>query len=190
MQSFKRFEVAKDYRAQRQAAPIVRLCKWSLTNMCPGPPVAPGVPGLITTAVFLLCVPAVLKNNTTPRLGLCAGIYCIYFPKREEAKVGKGGKKNKRPRCFQNVGNMKADNESILRSWKSGSDLCWRDVKRFFRGDNVTRWLREEWVVAGVGNRCVSLLRHKQQTFHASLALGFVLHDASCSFWRAFLKKE
>lgn len=29
------------------------------------------------------------------------------------------------------------------------SDLCWRDVKRFFRGDNVTRWLREERAAGG-----------------------------------------
>lgn len=72
--------------------------------MCSGPPVAPGVPGLITTAVFLLCLPAVPKNNTTPRLWLCAGIYCIYFPQRKEAKVG--GEK-KEAAVVQHVGNIK-----------------------------------------------------------------------------------
>ena len=81
--------------------------------MCSGPPVAPGEPGLITTAVFLLCLPAVPKNNTTPQLWLRAGIYCIYFPKRKEAKV------EEKAAVVQHIGNIKQDNESAFMKQKN-----------------------------------------------------------------------
>lgn len=84
--------------------------------MCSGPPVAPGEPGLITTAVFLLCLPTVPKNNTTPQFCLCAGIYCIYLPKRREATVWKKEKKKEKKQAavVQRVGNFKEDNESAF----------------------------------------------------------------------------
>lgn len=109
---------------------------------------APGEPGLIATAVFLLCLPTVPKNNTTPRLWLCAGIYCIYFPRRKEAKVG--GKKEGEPAVAQHVGNIKRDNESAFMKPKNREWFMLAWCKRFFGNDYLTwnKW-KMVWRDAG-----------------------------------------
>ncbi len=74
--------------------------------MCSGPPVAPGEPGLISTAVYLLCLPVVPKYNTTPQLGYLLEFIVFTFQSvkkqrwEEEAAV------------VERVGNIKEDNES------------------------------------------------------------------------------
>ena len=72
--------------------------------MCSGPPLAPGEPGLITTAVFLLCLPAVPKNNTTPSSGYVLEFIVFTFLSVKKQRL------KKKLQLVQQVGNIE-DNE-------------------------------------------------------------------------------